>query len=75
LRTEWIQESVLEEWEKRGKAAEDDNDGERTKRVKKRKNFPSLERGGCRELRVTLPVSPKLLQLAGSDFESLIFGS
>ena len=42
LRTEWIQESVLEEWEKRGKAAEDDNDGERTKRVKKRKNFLPL---------------------------------
>ena len=36
---------------------------------------PHLERGGWRDLRVTLPVSPKLLQLADSDSGNLIFGS
>ena len=34
LRTEWIKDSVLKEWEKCGKAAEGGNNGERTKRAK-----------------------------------------
>src|SRR5437762_14009227 len=40
---------------------------------KRRRRRIFFERGGCRDLRITLPVSPKLLRLADSDSGSLIF--